>query len=71
MEKSQLIFNKKINEEPLEKLLTKKDVANYLNVSIKLIDKKVHHKEIPYIKIGRLVRFSIGEIQAWAREKRN
>ncbi len=51
-----------------EKLLTKKEIASFLNVSIKMIDRKVSMNEIPYLKIGRLVRFSKKKILAWAEE---
>ena len=51
-----------------EKLLTKQDIANFLNVSIKMIDRKVSMNEIPYFKIGRLVRFSKERVLAWAEE---
>ena len=52
-----------------EKLLTKQDIANYLNVSIKMIDRKVSMNEIPYLKIGRLVRFDKEKVRAWAEGK--
>ncbi len=51
-----------------ERLLTKKELATFLNVSIKMIDRKVSMNEIPYLKIGRLVRFSKKKILAWAEE---
>ncbi len=51
-----------------EKLLTKKEIANFLNVSIKMIDRKVLMNEIPYLKIGKLVRFSKKKVLAWAQE---
>lgn len=51
-----------------ERLLTKKEVANFLNVSVKMIDKKVFMNEIPFLKIGRLVRFSKQRVLAWAEE---
>lgn len=56
------IFNNQITNETL---MTKKEIANFLNVSVKTIDKKVHMNEIPFMKIGRLVRFSKSSIQAW------
>lgn len=59
-------FNNQIAEE---KLLTKGEIAEFLNVSVKTIDKKVHLNEIPYYKVGRLVRFDKSEILAWAKEK--
>ena len=49
-----------------EKLLTKKEIADFLNVSIKMIDRKVSLNEIPYLKIGRLVRFDKKKVRAWA-----
>ena len=58
------LFNNQIVED--EKLLTKKEMATYLNVSVKMIDRKVHMNEIPFLKIGRLVRFSKKRILAWA-----
>lgn len=51
-----------------EKLLTKQEIANFLNVSVKMIDRKVLMNEIPYLKIGRLVRFSKKKVLAWAEE---
>lgn len=57
-------FDNKI--DPDEKLLTKKEIADFLNVSIKTIDKKVCLNEIPYFKIGRLVRFSKKKVLTWA-----
>lgn len=51
-----------------ETLLTKQEIAKFLNVSIKMIDKKVHLNTIPFLKIGRLVRFSKSRILAWAEE---
>lgn len=50
-----------------ERLLTKKELAEFLNVSIKMIDRKVSMNEIPYMKIGKLVRFDKRSILTWAR----
>lgn len=49
-----------------ERLLTKQEIADFLNVSVKMIDRKVSLNEIPYLKIGRLVRFRKKEVLAWA-----
>ena len=51
-----------------ERLLTKREIANFLNVSVKMIDRKVLMDEIPYLKVGRLVRFSKKRVLAWAEE---
>ena len=60
------IFNNSIVED--KKLMTKKELAEFLNVSVKLIDKKVHLKQIPFEKIDRLVRFKKSKILAWLEE---
>lgn len=59
-------FKNQIVED--DRLLTKQEIANFLNVSVKMIDKRVHMNEIPYIKVGRLVRFSKSRVLAWATE---
>lgn len=58
-------FDNLINEE---KLLTKEDIADFLNVSIKKIDRLVSMEEIPFFKIGRNVRFSKGRVLTWIRD---
>ncbi|NOT80833.1 MAG: helix-turn-helix domain-containing protein [Bacteriovoracaceae bacterium] len=62
--KEKLLFKNLIMED--ETLLTKKEIAKFLSVSVKMIDRKVHMNEIPFLKIGRLVRFSKKRILAWA-----
>ena len=51
-----------------ERLLTKREIADFLNVSVKMIDRKVSMNEIPFLKIGRLVRFDKKRVRAWAEE---
>ncbi len=65
--KNNEFFNIQILEE--EKLLTKKEIAHFLNVSVKMIDRQVHLDEIPHLHVGKkLVRFSKKRILAWAEE---
>ena len=52
-----------------EKLLDVGQVAEMLGLSIATIRKWVLTKYIPYLKIGRVIRFSVSEIQDWARGK--
>lgn len=60
-------FKNQIVED--ETLLTKKEIAKFLNVSVKMIDRRVSLNKIPHLKIGSLVRFSKKRIIAWAEEK--
>lgn len=63
--KDQPLFENQILDD--ERLMTKKELASFLNVSVKMIDRKVLLNEIPYLKLGYLVRFSKSEILAWAK----
>lgn len=63
---AQLFENQIVDDE---RLLTKKELASFLNVSVKMIDRRVLLNEIPYHKIGFLVRFSKKDVLAWAQRK--
>jgi excisionase family DNA binding protein len=64
--KTNMLFENRIKTD--EPLLTKQEIATFLNVSVKMIDRKVYRNEIPYFKVGRLVRFSKERVLAWAEE---
>lgn len=51
--------------QPETKLLTTEEAALFLNVKISRLRMAVFRKEVPYIKIGRLVRFSESQLHAW------
>ena len=51
-------------------LLNKTQVAELLGFKIYTIDAWVSQRRIPYIKLGRLVRFNPDEIEKWIEEKR-
>jgi excisionase family DNA binding protein len=44
------------------RLRNKKELSQYLNCSIGSIDKMMKENKIRYIKIGKLVRFDIDEV---------
>jgi len=52
-----------------ETLLNAEQVARMLGLSIATIRKWVLIRYIPYRKIGRAVRFSVSEIQEWAKSR--
>ena len=49
----------------MQSLLTPQDLAEYLNISIETIYSWTSMKQIPYYKVGRLVRFDLDEIDKW------
>ncbi len=54
-----------------ESLLTKKDMADYLQISIRTLDTWVCQNKIPHLKIGRAVRFDKKVIDKWLEENSN
>lgn len=47
------------------RLLTPEELAEYLGISVHTIYQMTSKRRIPYIKVGRLIRFSESEIQQW------
>jgi len=55
----------------MKKLMTKKELADYLKVSTNTINLWIIQKRVPYLKLGpssnSLVRFSLEEIENWMK----
>ena len=50
-------------------ILNKKELAQYLNVDVSWIDKRVSANEMPYTKFGKYVRFKKSVIDKWIDSK--
>jgi excisionase family DNA binding protein len=50
-------------------LLDKRQLAVRLNISVKMIDKLIARKAIPFIKIEKLVRFKWEDIEGWLKSR--
>ena len=50
--------------------MTVDDLADYLRLAHGTIYNKVHRREIPFLKIGRSIRFDLEEINKWATRKK-
>jgi excisionase family DNA binding protein len=46
-----------------------KELAEYLGISIGTVYSWVCYKKIPYLKMGRLVKFDLRRIDQWTQEK--
>lgn len=53
-----------------QQLLDIEAVARRLGVGVRYVRRLVAERRIPFIKIGRLVRFDPDEIEAWINEAR-
>ena len=52
-------------EEDLKEFFTIDEVSEYLGIKKSSLYSKVERKEIPYYKVGRLVRFKKSDIDPW------
>ena len=50
------------------KLLTVKDVSGYTGLAPDTIYTMVSQRRIPYVKVGRLVKFDEAMLQAWIKQ---
>lgn len=46
---------------------TKKDVADFLKVSIRQVDYLREKFGLPFVKVGSLIRFRPEEVEAWVK----
>lgn len=50
-------------------MLCKRELAKELGVSVSLID-KLMVQGMPYVKIGKAVRFELEEVKKWLKERK-
>jgi excisionase family DNA binding protein len=53
-----------------DELLTIAELSNLLNVKPSWLRSMVFKKQIPFLKIGKHIRFSKAEIQKWIEERK-
>lgn len=56
-------------ENRIERLMTYRELAAYLNMTERTLRRHVAAKKIPFAKIGRSVRFDKSKIEAWLHKK--
>ena len=54
----------------MNKLLSPQELSTALNISIETVYAWTSQKRIPYIKMGRLVRFNMDEVNKWLERQR-
>ncbi len=57
------------DRENKTRIMTLKEVANYLRVTEKTIHRLLDRKDIPAARVGKLWRFNIEEIDNWLKER--
>ena len=53
-----------------DQLLDIAGLAERLGVGERFVRRLVKERRIPFLKIGRHVRFDVGEVEAWIRDSR-
>ena len=62
--------NQAPNNKGSKRFLNYDELAELLGVRRNWLEQAVFHKRIPYVKIGRLVRFEKDAIEEWIRRQR-
>jgi excisionase family DNA binding protein len=57
--------------DPLPHLLSIDELAGYLGTTVRHIRRLVAERRIPYLKVGRLVRFHPDDIIGWLEDARH
>jgi excisionase family DNA binding protein len=62
--------NMKNQNENIKNFLTINEASIYLNLRVSKLRSLVFKKQIPIVKIGRLIRFEKSQIDSWLRKCR-
>lgn len=55
--------------EPIKhRLVDIKEAATYTSLSVHTLYTMVSQRRIPYVKVGRLVKFDLGLLDAWIKQ---
>ena len=54
-----------------DKLLTIKDLAEFLQLNEQTVYRNFEKWNIPYLKLGRAIRFDINQVQTWVQKNSN
>lgn len=59
-----------MRDSPFHRPLTADEAAKRLNVSERFVRKLVSTRQIPYLKVGRLIRFNESDLAAYLESRR-
>jgi excisionase family DNA binding protein len=54
----------------IKRFYTIQEVSEYLGIEVSTLYAWVHTRQIPYYKIGRLVKFKVEEIEQWVNQRK-
>ena len=56
------VFSQIYTQENMNNLVSKKEVVNVLNISKGKLDSMIRENEIPYIRLGKVIRFDMSDV---------
>jgi excisionase family DNA binding protein len=56
--------------DPLPHLLDIPQLAEHLGINRRHVRRLIAERRIPYVKVGRLIRFDLAEIASWVDDRR-
>jgi len=58
-----------LDKNEKEEIMTIREAADYLKVSIPTVRSMIETKEIPFFKRGQIIRLNSSDVKAWMRSK--
>lgn len=61
-------FSEKKSPTVVKKYLNKRDICEYLNISISTLDKWLKREDFPFLRVEGVYRFRTDEVEQWVEE---
>ena len=58
-----------MGEKQMEKLLSQKEMAEILGLSVRALENFRKDKGLPFYKIGHLIKYRMSEVEKWLKER--
>lgn len=61
-------FSEKKSPTVVKKYLNKRDICEYLNISLSTLDKWLKREDFPFLRVEGVYRFRTDEVEQWVEE---
>lgn len=63
-------FSEKKSPTVVKKYLNKRDICEYLNISLSTLDKWLKREDFPFLRVEGVYRFRVDEVEKWIEDHR-